>query len=103
MITTLTEEEMFWREHRATQLNANDKTSFDQYAHARQIVTEPRQKCPGHASEQIEHDVILDCEHSEVGEALPWERARHAVHAAWAKLSHDVGPRDVSRGIRSGF
>ena len=24
-------------------------------------------------------------------------------HAAWAKLSHDIGPRDPDRGIRSGM
>jgi hypothetical protein len=35
--------------------------------------------------------------------ALPREHTRHALHAAWAKLSVDIGLRDSGPGIRSGF
>ena len=32
------------------------------------------------------------------GPALPWDHARDAVHAAWAKVSHHIGPRKPVRG-----
>ena len=51
----------------------------------------------------IEDETILDYQRCRIGAALPWDHARHAVHASWAKLSQDIGPRDSSRGIRSGI
>jgi hypothetical protein len=62
-----------------------------------------RPKYPGKPFEEIEDEVALDYERNKAGSALPWDHARHAVHAAWAKLSGDIGPRDSDRGIRSGF
>jgi hypothetical protein len=58
---------------------------------------------PGKAYEEIEDELALDYERNKAGSALPWDHARHAVHAAWAKVSHDIGPRDPDRGIRSGI
>ena len=58
---------------------------------------------PAKSFEEIEDDVILGYQRNRVGAALPWDHARHAVHAAWAKLSGDIGPRDAGRGIRSGM
>jgi hypothetical protein len=60
-------------------------------------------KYPGKAYEKIENDLALDYERNKAESALPWDHARHAVRAAWAKLSHDIGPRDPDRGLRSGI
>jgi hypothetical protein len=60
-------------------------------------------KHPGKKFEEIEDDLVLDYEKSEPGSALPWDHARHAVQAAWAKLSNEVTPLDPSRGVRTGF
>jgi hypothetical protein len=49
------------------------------------------------------YELALDYERNKAGPALPWDHARHAVHAAWAKVSHDIGPCNPDRGIRSGF
>ena len=49
------------------------------------------------------YELALDYERNKAGPALPWDHARHAVDAAWAKVSHDIGPRNLDRGIRSGF
>ena len=51
----------------------------------------------------IEDESILEYQRGRIGAALPWDHARHAVHASWAKLSQDIGPRDSGRGIRSGI
>jgi hypothetical protein len=51
----------------------------------------------------IEDETIFDYQRCRIGAALPWDHARHAVHAPWAKLSQDIGPRDTGRGIRSGI
>jgi hypothetical protein len=77
--------------------------SYEDYAAAYRTGYEGFYKYPGKAYEEIESDLALDYERARPGDALPWDHARHAVHAAWAKLSHDVGPRDPDRGIRSGL
>jgi hypothetical protein len=58
---------------------------------------------PGKPYEEIESNLTLNYERNKAGSALPWDHARHAVRAAWAKLSHDIGPRDPDRGIRRGI
>jgi uncharacterized protein YcfJ len=85
-----TTEEKYWRKHHGKQPYAKKSLSYEDYA-------------AGKAYEEIEDDLALDYERHEAGAALPWDHARHAVHAAGAKLSHDIGPRDPDRGIRSGF
>ena len=67
------------------------------------LVTKVSIKYPGKLYEEIESDLALDYERNKAESALPWDHARHAVKAAWAKLSYDIGPRDPDRGIRSGF
>jgi hypothetical protein len=64
---------------------------------------EAAHKYPGKGFLEIEDDVVLDYQRHRIGAALPWDHARHAIHAAWAKLSYDIGSRDFGRGIRSGF
>ena len=102
-MATLIEEEKYWREQHPRQPYANDEIPFDAYAPAYRVGIEAAQKYPGKSFEEIEDDVILGYQRNRVGAALPWDHARHAVHAAWAKLSGDIGPRDAGRGIRSGM
>jgi hypothetical protein len=45
----------------------------------------------------------LNYERENPGSPLPWDHARHAVHAALAKLSNEVTPLDPDRGVRTGF
>jgi hypothetical protein len=99
----LKKEEEYWREHHSEQPYAKKEFSFEHYAPAYRAGAEAVQKYPGKSFEEIEDDVALDYQRHRVGAALPWDHARHAVHAAWAKLSHDIGPRDADRGVRYGL
>ena len=99
----LVQEEKYWRENHANQPYADKNIPFEQYAPAYRTGIEAAGKHPDKRFEEIEDDVILDYQRHRVGAALPWDHARHAVHAAWAKLSQDIGPRDTGRGIRSGL
>ena len=103
MSKNLTEEEKFWREEHPKQPYADKNRPFEDYAPAYRTGAEAAQKYPGKSFEEIEDEVILDYQRGRVGAALPWDHARHAVHAAWAKLSNDIGPRDSGRGIRTGM
>jgi hypothetical protein len=103
MSTPTNEEEKYWREQHPKQPYADKERSFEEYAPAYRAGAEAARKYPGKKFEEIENDVVLDYERSEVGSALPWDHARHAVHAAWAKLSNDIGARDSGRGIRTGM
>lgn len=91
-MTDPTKEEASWSEYHEKQSSTKPGQKFEQYA--------PTYRT---AYEEIENDLALDYEKHRIGSALPWDHARHAVHAAWAKLSNDIGPRDPDRGIRSGF
>jgi hypothetical protein len=99
----LKEEEQYWREHHAKQPYAKKEFSFDHYAQAYRTGAEAAAKYPAKTFDEIEDEVALDYQRNRIGAALPWDHARHAVHAAWAKLSHDIGPRDSDRGMRYGF
>jgi len=98
-----TEEEKYWRDQHPKQPYANKSLTFDEYVHAYRTGIEAARKYPGKRFEEIEDDVVLDYQRARIGAALPWDHAKHAVHAAWAKLSHDIGPRDSGRGIRTGM
>jgi hypothetical protein len=99
----LKKEEAYWRERHPKQPYADKKLSYEHYAPAYQTGYEGFHKYPGKKYEEIEDDLALDYERNKAGAALPWDHARHAVRAAWAKVSQDIGPRDPDRGIRSGF
>ena len=107
----LEKEEAYWREQHAKQPYADKNLGYEHYAPAYRTGIQAALKYPGKSFEEIEdevaldyeHEVALDYERAKPGAVLPWDHARHAVHAAWAKLSGDVGPRDPDRGIRSGF
>ena len=97
------QEEAYWREQHQKQSFAKSGQKYEDYAAAYRTGYEGFHKYPGKPYEKIEDDLALDYERNKVGAALPWDHARHAVRAAWAKLSNDIGPRDPDRGIRSGF
>ena len=48
-------------------------------------------------------EVALNYERENPDSPLPWDHARHAVHAAWTKLSNEITPLDPDRGVRTGF
>ncbi len=96
-------EENYWREHHAEQPYAKPEHDYEDYAHAYQTGYEGFHKYPDKSYEEIQDDLALDYERNKPGSALPWDHARHAVHAAWAKMSQDIGPRDSDRGMRGGI
>ncbi len=98
-----TEEEKYWREHHPKQPYAAKGRPYEDYAAAYRTGYEGFHKYPGRPYQEIENELALDYQRNQPGAALPWDHARHAVHAAWAKLSHDVAPRDPDRGIRTGM
>ena len=99
----LSKEENYWRKQHAKQPYAKKDVPFERYAPAYRMGIEAAHKYPGKDFGDIEDDVALGYQRHRIGAALPWDHAKHAVHAAWAKLSHDIGPRDSDRGIRSGL
>ena len=84
----------------ALQLRLSTRESFFgvrllDYAAAYRTGYEGFHNYPGKPYEEIESDLALNYDRNKAGSALPWDHARHAVRAAWAKLSHDnIGPRD---------
>jgi uncharacterized protein YcfJ len=98
-----TEAEKYWRERHEKQPFVKPGYTYEDYAAAYRTGYEGFHNYPGKRYEEIESDLALDYERNKAGSALPWDHARHAVHAAWAKVSHDIGPRDPDRGIRSGI
>ena len=102
-MTTVVKEEEYWRQQHPHQPYADKSIPFEQYRSAYRAGVEAAQQYPGTTFEEIEDDVILGYQRCRIGAALPWDHARHAVRAAWAKLSQDIGPRDSGRGIRSGM
>ncbi len=97
------DEEKYWQEHHEKQPFVKAGYTYEHYAPAYRTGYEGFHKYPGKTYEEIENDLALDYDRHKAESALPWDHARHAVHAAWAKLSHDIGPRDPDRGIRSGI
>jgi len=93
-------EEKYWREHHGKHQFAKSEYSYEDYAPAYRTGYEGFHKYPGKAYEEIEDELALDYERNKAGSALPWDHARHAVQAAWAKVSQDISPRDSDRGIR---
>ena len=102
-VMNATSEEKYWREQHEKQSFVKPGYTYEHYAPAYRTGYEGFHKYPGKPYEEIEDELALDYARNKAESALPWDHARHAVQAAWAKLSHDVGPRDPDRGIRSGF
>ena len=103
MSETGNEDDKQWRDLHASQAYADKERPFEHYAAAYRVGAQAAEKYPGKKFEEIENDVVLDYQRADIGSALPWDHARHAVRAAWAKISNDIGPRDSGRGIRTGM
>lgn len=97
------QEEKYWLEKHPGQPYAKKDVPAERYAPAYRAGIEAAEKYPGKKFEEIEDEISQNYEKHRVGAALPWDHARHAVHAAWAKLSGDVSPRDSDRGMRGGI
>src|SRR5260370_3212441 len=86
-----TTEEKYWREHHGKQPFVKSGYTYVHYAPSYRTSYEGFHKYPGKAYEEIEDELALDYERHKPGAPLPWDHARHAVHAACAKVSHDIG------------
>ena len=98
-----THEEEYWREHHHKQEWADDQTSFEDYRPAYRTGIEGATKYSGRQYHEIEGDLARDYEKNDANLAIPWDRARPAVKAAWHRLSGVTGPRDTDRGLRGGL
>jgi hypothetical protein len=96
-------EEAYWREKHDQQSYAAEKYTYEHYAPAYRTGIQGAVKHAGKEYDEIEDDLALDYEKHRVGSPLPWDEARHAVRAAWDRLAGVIGPRDPTRGIRSGL
>lgn len=96
-------DEKFWQEHHAEQPYASGEHGYEKYAPAYKTAAAAFKKHEGRAYADIEDDIALDYEKHRIGDALPWDEARHATKSAWEKLGQTVSPRDPTRGIRSGI
>ena len=98
-----TQEEQYWRENHPSQPWANEEGKFEHYAPAYRTGYEGAQKYAGKPYHEIEADLARDYEKNDANLAIPWDRARPAVKAAWDRLSGVTGPRDSDRGMRGGL
>ena len=98
-----TDEERYWREHHSTQPWADENSSFEHYAPAYRTGYEAVEKYAGRPYHEIELDLARDYEKNDANPAVPWDRARPAVKAAWDRVAGVMGPRDTDRGIRTGM
>lgn len=95
-----TVEETFWRENHASQEWAGEGSTYDDYAPAYRSGYEAVAKYAGRDYAEIETDLALDYKKHDPNTALPWDRARPAVKAAWQRVSGTTAPRDPDRGTR---
>ena len=98
-----TEEEKYWREHHHKQDWAQGDPDFDNYHPAYKTGYEGVIKYAGKQYHEIESNLARDYEKNDANPAIPWDRARPAVRAAWDRLSGVTGPRDTDRGMRGGI
>ena len=99
-----TEEEKYWRENHAKQEWAQGEAlGYEHYGPAYRTGYEGVMKYAGRQYHEIETDLARDYEKNDANPAIPWDRARPAVKAAWSRVSGVVGPRDTDRGMRGGI
>jgi hypothetical protein len=98
-----TEEEKYWREnHEGQEWAADDSSTYEDYSPAYKTGYEGVTKYAGREYHEIENDLARDYDKNDANPAIPWDRARPAVKAAWTRVSGTVGPRDTDRGMRGG-
>jgi hypothetical protein len=95
-----TVEEEYWRENHATRPWADENSTYEHYAPAYRTGYEGVTKYAGRQYHEIEGDLARDYEKNDANPAIPWDRARPAVRAAWDRIAGVSGPRDTDRGIR---
>jgi hypothetical protein len=98
-----TVEHNYWREKHAEQAWAQPNTTFEHYAPAYRTGYEGAVKYAGKLYHEIEGNLARDYEKNDANPAIPWDRARPAVKAAWDRIRGVMGPRDTDRGLRSGL
>jgi len=96
-------EDEYWRENHPSQAWAEKDTSYEHYAPAYRTGYEGVTKYAGKHYHEIETDLARDYEKNDANPAIPWDRARPAVKAAWHRVSGVTGPRDPDRGMRTGL
>ncbi|MEP6955580.1 MAG: hypothetical protein ABI883_02050 [Chthoniobacterales bacterium] len=93
-------EEKYWRENHSSRVWADESASYDHFAPAYRTGYEGITKYSGREYHEIEGDLARDYEKNDAHPAIPWDRARPAVRAAWDRVAGVTGPRDTDRGIR---
>ncbi len=96
-------EEEYWRQHHRAQPYATKGCTFEHDQPAYGAGVDAYSAYPDRNFEDFIDEVALNYERENPDSGLPWDHARHAVHAAWTKLSNEVTPLDPDRGIRTGF
>jgi hypothetical protein len=96
-------EEKYWRENHPSQPWAEKDATYEHYAPAYRTGYEGAMKYVGKDYDEIEMDLARDYEKDDAHLAIPWDRARPAVRAAWHRVSGVTGPRDTDRGMRGGI
>jgi hypothetical protein len=96
------EHEKYWREHHQ-ESGAHKEAPFEHFEPAYRTGYEGGKKYVGKHFNQIELDLARDYEKNDANPAIPWDRARPAVKAAWDRLGGVMGPRDTDRGMRGGI
>ncbi|MGZ5001959.1 MAG: hypothetical protein ACXWBM_02080 [Chthoniobacterales bacterium] len=96
------EHEKYWREHHE-QSGAHKEAPFEHFEPAYRTGFEGAKKYAGKNYHEIESDLVRDYENNVSNVAIPWDRARPAVKAAWDRLGGVAGPRDTDRGLRGGI
>lgn len=95
-----TVEDNYWRDNHDKQEWASADTSYEHYGPAYRTGYEGAAKYGGRPYDEIEADLARDYEKNDANPALPWDRARPAVRAAWHRVAGTSGPRDADRGVR---
>ena len=98
-----THEEEYWREHHHKQNYADAESTFEHYRPAYRTGIHGAIKHAGRDYHEIEADLARDYEKNDANPAIPWDRARPAVRAAWDRIGGVSGPRDFDRGMRGGI
>ena len=95
-------EAAYWRERHGKQPYAK-AGSYEQFEHAYKTGYNSYLKHSGKKFEDIESEVAKDYEQAKPGSALPWDTVRPAASSVWDRLGGVIGPRDTSRGMRTGM
>lgn len=96
-------EEEYWRQHHSAQPYATKDYTFEHYAPSYRAGMDAYSMYAGRNFEDFIDEVALNYERENSDSPVTWDHARHAVHAAWTKLSNEVTPLDPDRGVCTGF